>query len=192
MQTQQPIPIKRPLMPFFSRRLTETIAIMLVSSIPVFLISLIVPVPSMFWYEVMYIGLFGLSAALYLWLSTVVLRAHLLAVFDVKPYILTNCTILILQGLFCIAGLLWFPSNLYTAFFGYTKPFRRIILMIAMNMPQYFGWLTVTKLAWISAIIFWLIHFIQIIIIPVIRARIQKEFAAMVERDQKAQAEALK
>lgn len=153
------------LLPFFLRRLFETIAIILASSLPVYLLAKSGFIPSTL---ISYIILFTASAVIYLTLSAEALRAYLVAVDNVKTYFLTNGILLILQGLFCIIGLLWFSGDWYTALFGYTKPLR------ALGLGD----------VWAAAA-FWFVHFIQIILIPIIRARIQKEIAQMMEMEQK-------
>jgi len=154
-------------LPFFTRRFIETIFIMLASSLPIYLIAKSGFIPSNLLF---YIILFTASAVIFLALSTAALRTYLVAVDDVKIYFLTNGILLIMQGLFCIAGLKWFSGDLYTALFGYTKALRA------------FGVGNVK-----AAAIFWFVHFIQIVIIPVIRAKVQKEIAEMVQMEEKEQ-----
>ncbi len=157
---------KRPLMPFFFRRVLETIAIILVSSLPIYLLAKtgFIPNDTPQFFKIVYVTLFTLSAVIYLWLSTDALRIYLVAVGDAKTYFITNITILILQGLFCIVGLKWFDPELYTAFFGFTKPLR----MFGIGKVK-------------SAAIFWMVHAAQIAIIPTIRLFVKKELDKMEE-----------
>ncbi len=175
-RTERQKTIKEPKLPFFGRRFIEAICIMLIASIPIYLLAKTGYLPTNLPFAFTYGILFTVSAVIFLFLSVTSLRRYLIAVDDVKIYFVTNIIILIIQGIFCLVGLKWFSDDLYTALFGYTKPLRLIDMGRWGNV-------------W-SAAIFWFVHFMQILSIPVLRARVKKELDEMMATARRMQHDA--
>lgn len=154
-------------MPYFFRRTIESILITVVSSLPFYFLAKLRLVPSI---VIFYILLFGLSAVVFLFLSDIVLREYLMAVDDYKIYLRTNLLLFAIQVILCFIGLKFFSSDMYTLFYGFTKPLR------VFGVP-----------ASISALIFWVIHLVQILLYPVFRAKVRAEIKEIkrIEREER-------
>lgn len=147
------------------RRIVETVAVMLISSLPFYFLAAYEIIPSQI---IFYLLCFGTSAVVFLILSYICLRAHMLKVENTFDYFVMNMPLFIIQGLVNLYGLEYFSGDLYTALFGYTKPLR-----IFGVSPLY------------SAFVFYVLYFVVIVFVPVCRKiaqhRAKREVAELIE-----------
>ena len=132
---------------YLFRRIIEALIITLISSCSVYILVIADIIPST---RGGYIGGFGASALIFLILNYIVLYAHFWALrFNIIKYLAVNLSILGVMTALSLIGLEHFSSGVYTAFFGYTKPFRQMFDMTAFS----------------SACVFWALYLILIIFV---------------------------
>ena len=161
------------------RHTLETIVIIFVSSFPFYLFGLAGIIRTD---KTTYFMLYGLSGLMYLALNFFVLNAHLRDVKHRKTYLSVNLTFLAIQVIvacaLCVVEALTNSTllkNFYTAIFAYTKAFRSAF-------PG-----SISLLEWdakvISALIFYLIVFAEIMYFPVERDYRRKKLAEMKKKE---------
>ena len=137
-------------MPGFLTRFGECVLTIVVSSIPVYMISVIGVIPVT---NANYFLIFFASLIIFMILSFLHLSNYIMVVEETLPYILTNGVLFLMQFFGCVWALRVLPDVVYTAFFGFTKPFR------AFGITPYN-----------SALIFYGIYLLEIIYFPVEKA----------------------
>ncbi len=148
---------------FFTRRIIESIIIMLISSLPVYIIYKMGFIPDT---RLAYFIAFAIDAVIFLVLSFFVLPAHLMAVMgSIVRYLFVNVTIL---AAFAAASILMLhykvSGDLYTALFGYTKVFAAFDVSTT-----------------ISAVLFWFIYLAEIVLILAMDGKGIRQFAGNME-----------
>ncbi len=134
---------------WITRRIVETLIIELVSSLIPYIFVIAGIIPST---RGGYIGYFSALALIFLILNYRVLYAHFWALrFNIKKYLMVNLSLWGCLTSLSLIGLNIFSNSVYTAFFGYTKPFRQIFYMSAFS----------------SAVLFWALYVILIIFVLV-------------------------
>lgn len=130
-------------MPYLLRRIIETLFIIIISSVPVYILVSLNVIPSN---KQTYFILFGSSAGIYYILTFKTLRAYINATHGIGYFIVTNLFILAIQA--GIAYLLqkYASDSVYTCFFGFTKSLR------ALELTQT-----------VASLIFWAIYIAEMI-----------------------------
>ncbi len=130
---------------YILRRIVETVVIEVISSGILFILIMAGFIPST---RIVYIAVFGLSAVLFLELNSHVLYCHLRALeFNPRRYLAINLSIFAAIAGINMVMLKFYSGAVYTAFFGYTKPFRQLFRVSSLQ----------------SALIFWGLYLLVIV-----------------------------
>ncbi len=152
---------------YVMRRILETIGVMLISSGVIYWLIVAELIPET---RESYVAVFSISAALFLVLSYINLCNHFWALkFNIKKYLIVNLFIFLLLAAIGFVALKYGSNAVYTAFFGYTKPFRQ--MFNASNL--------------LSAIIFWALYLLDIFAVLIITLFFDKEYRKIMQRSSK-------
>lgn len=113
-------------MPFFRRRLLETAAITLISSVPVYAVYKMGLINSTVG---MYFLSFSVSALIFLIFSAVFSYIYAMSVLDMKVYWKTGAVLLAIEVAVCALFMKFASNEIYTMVYGFTKPLRVVSIM---------------------------------------------------------------
>ncbi len=121
---------------YFLRRILEVFGTSLLSSCVLFILILANLIPAT---RAAYIVVFTISAMVFLVLNYFALFRHFWALtFDIKKYLTVNLSIFAFFVISSLITLRFGSPELFTAFFGYTKPLRQILTISNLSATLIF------------------------------------------------------